>query len=297
MKLLSKFFFRQLFDLLMCFRILTWKFVLVPYYFKISFVLTQAPGTLHLEADVVLMIPTSCAYRVGGNRQVLLHASKRPVFVTSHKLHLGLYAGHCRLLQAVVQAALPMSFHDQSWPDNSLLSLHWSAVDTYTLTTRVRWCCPRPARMSGHPTTHNLYSFPLVSGKYLHLFSQMGSQLQFIHQPILFSLIILCKIPYLHGSDVEFCIFFHRWICLSLHPYQWLPVFVSVRTAFGCMSQNSDNSGLIGVDYSCVTKMPELDSPGQAWQVQDGICDAESFLLSALPLCHLRFWLSWPPDG
>lgn len=50
------------------------------------------------------------------------------------------------------------------------------------------------------------------------------------------------------------------------------------------MLQNSENCGLIGVNYSHVRQMPELDGPGQVWQVQDGICDPESFLLSVGPL-------------
>lgn len=35
--------------------------------------------------------------------------------------------------------------------------------------------------------------------------------------------------------------------------------------------------------------MPELDGPDQAWQIQDGICDPESFLLPVGPLVTWGF--------
>lgn len=65
-KLLLKFLSGQLFDFLMCFRILAWKFILILYFSKISFVLTQAPRARHLEADVRLMILTSLPTEVVG---------------------------------------------------------------------------------------------------------------------------------------------------------------------------------------------------------------------------------------
>ena len=53
------------------------------------------------------------------------------------------------------------------------------------------------------------------------------------------------------------------------------PVFivwlVSVRIVFSYMLQNPDNSGLTGVSYFHITKIPALGGPGQAWQVQDSI--------------------------
>lgn len=49
------------------------------------------------------------------------------------------------------------------------------------------------------------------------------------------------------------------------------------------------NSGLTGVHYSHGMKMPELDGPGHARQIQDGIRDPESFLLLTRPLVTWGF--------
>lgn len=109
-KLLSKFLSGQLLDFLMCFRILAQQFILILYFFQNLPCAHSGSQDPTSRSRCEINDSNLSPYRVSGDIQALLHASKELVFVTSHKPYLGLYAGPQRFLQAQKQAMVSGSF-------------------------------------------------------------------------------------------------------------------------------------------------------------------------------------------